>query len=150
MSGNEEQRADWQALVRRWIAAFNAHDVVALVALYAEDAELLDSGMKQVRHGRVAIEQWFGRRFASMPSILYTPTSQTLIGQGQAAVTWTAQGRSPHLLGQAWLSRPYRVDGVSVFMLCDGVIARQRGYYDHLAVVEQVLPPLKWLLPSRV
>lgn len=141
--------ADWRALVDRWIAAFNAHDVAAIVALYAEDAELLDSGMKQMRHGRAAIEQWFVGRFAGMPSILYTPTSQTLIGQQQAAVTWTAQGRSPRLLGQVWLSRPYRVDGVSVFTLSDGLIARQRGYYDHLAVVEQVLPPLKWLLPSR-
>jgi hypothetical protein len=146
MSINEELRAALQPPVSDWVEAFNAHDVAAIVALYTDDAELFDAGMRYPRRGRDEIERWFSHRFASMPSITYTPTAHAFMVQDRAAVTWTTSGRSPRLLGQAWLSRPFQVDGVSIFTLCDGLIYRQRGYYDHLSVLEQVLPLLRWLL----
>ncbi len=139
-----------QNTVRNWIAAFNAHDVAALVALYTDDAELFDSGMKRPRHGRIEIEQWFVERFHTMPSIAYMPHDQVLVAGNRAAVTWTTSGRTPRRFGLPWLSRPFQTDGVSVFVLQEERIVKQRGYYDHLAVVEQVLPPLKWLLLSRI
>jgi steroid delta-isomerase-like uncharacterized protein len=139
-----------QDTVRQWIQAFNAHDVTALVSLYTDDAELFDSGMKRPRSGRAEIEQWFIERFRSMPSIAYVPSNQVLMADNRAAVTWTTSGRTPRRFGLPWLSRPFQTDGVSVFTLQEGHILQQRGYYDHLAVVEQVLPPLKWLLPSRL
>ena len=135
-------------LARAWIAAFNAHDVAALVALYAPDAELGDSGMKRVRRGRQEIKQWFTRRFATMPEISYTPAQEIVAGE-TVAVTWIVRGRTPRLLGQRWLSHPFAVDGVSVFHVRDGQIIHQRGYYDHLAAVERALPFLR-LIPSRM
>lgn len=145
----DKDNTDNAAIVNRWIAAFNAHDVAAIVSLYARDAELFDTGMKRSRRGRQEIEQWFTTRFRTMPTIAYTPASHLFTGE-QAAVTWTASGHTPRLLGQAWLSRPFQVDGVSIFTLRDGVIQQQRGYYDHFAVVQRALPPLKWLLPIRL
>jgi steroid delta-isomerase-like uncharacterized protein len=137
-----------QNIVSQWITAFNAHDVMAIVALYMDDAELFDSGMKQPRHGQQEIERWFRERFSSMPSITYIPHDQVLVAANRAAVTWTVVGRTPRRFGLPWLSRSFQADGVSVFTLQEGRILKQRGYYDHLAVVEQVLPPLK-LLPAR-
>ena len=139
-----------QDIVKQWITAFNDHDATTLVSLYTDDAELFDSGMKHPRCGRVEIEQWFVKRFRSMPSIIYVPSNQILIADNLATVTWTTSGRTPRRFGLPWLSRPFRADGVSVFTFQEGRILQQRGYYDHLAVVEQVLPPLKWLLPSRL
>lgn len=149
MQIEESQDTAQRTIVNHWIAAFNEHNVQAIVALYAEDAELYDSGMKYPRRGKAEIERWFTTRFQTMPSITYTPATQLFTGE-QAAVTWTTSGRSPRLLGQRWLSRPFQVDGVSIFTLKDGRILKQRGYYDHLATLEQVLPPLKWLLPRRL
>lgn len=139
--------------VSSWIEAFNAHDVAAIVALYTDDAELFDSGMKYPRRGRDEIIRWFTSRFQTMPSIRYTLTGHTFMqeqGATQAAVTWTTSGHGPRFLGQGWLSRPFRVDGVSVFTLHEGRIQKQRGYYDHLAVLEQVFPPLKWIHLPRL
>ncbi len=107
--------------VNAWIAAFNSHDVGAIVSLYADDAELFDAGMKYRRRGKAAIECWFTRRFQSMPMINYTPICQ-IFDEAQAAVTWTVRGRSPRMLGCAWLARPFQVDGVSIFTLADGLI----------------------------
>jgi steroid delta-isomerase-like uncharacterized protein len=146
---NENQVSLHRAVVSQWIEAFNGHNVSVIVSLYADNAELYDSGMKHPRRGRAEIEQWFTTRFQTMPSITYTPASQ-LYTEAQAAVTWTAHGRSPRLLGQSWLSRPFQVDGVSIFTLQNGRIQKQRGYYDHLSTLEQILPPLRWILPRRL
>lgn len=150
MQASDEMRSLLRPPVSQWIEAFNAHDVGAIVALYTDDVVLFDSGMKAARRGRSEIERWFTTRFRTIPSIRYVPNGQAFMEDGRAAVTWTAHGHGPRLLGQSWLARPFQVDGVSIFTLRDGLICQQRGYYDHLAVVEQILPPLKWLLPARL
>jgi uncharacterized protein (TIGR02246 family) len=132
------------ALVNSWIAAFNAHNVERIVTLYAEDAELFDTGMRHARKGRNEITSWFTQRFQQMHTIQYTPTQFFFNGQ-EAAVCWIARGHTPPLLRQRWLSRPFQVDGVSIFLVRSGLIHWQHGYYDHLGIVEQVLLPLKWL-----
>ena len=172
MQASDEMRSLLRPPVSQWIEAFNAHDVGAIVALYTDDAVLFDSGMKVARRGRSEIERWFTTRFRTIPSIRYVPNGQVFMESlqfrpptplphlataqaggkedAQVAVTWTTHGHGPRLLGQSWLARPFLVDGVSIFTLRDGLICQQRGYYDHLAVVEQILPPLKWLLPARL
>ncbi|HTI15526.1 MAG TPA: nuclear transport factor 2 family protein [Dictyobacter sp.] len=154
MSELEQQEIALQPPVSSWIAAFNAHDVAALVALYTNDAELSDSGMKHPRCGRQEIERWFSQRFQTMPSIAYVPSGVFLqqlddAHAGPAMVTWTVHGQTPRFFGLSWLSHPFQVAGVSVFTLRNGLIAQQHGYYDHLAVVERVITPLRWF-PTRL
>lgn len=149
MQIDKDSSASPGTLVKDWIAAFNQHNVAGIVALYAGDAELFDAGMKRARRGRQEIEQWFEKRFRTMPSISYISMSQ-FFAEDQAVVYWTCRGRTPRLLGQTWLSRPFQVDGMSLFTLKDGLIIKQQGFYDHLSVVEQALPPLRWLLPVRL
>ena len=86
MSINETDLASHRILVHQWIEAFNAHNVSAIVALYADNAELFDSGMKHPRHGRKEIERWFSTRFQTIPSITYTPVYQ-LFNELQVAIT---------------------------------------------------------------
>jgi steroid delta-isomerase-like uncharacterized protein len=136
-------------LVNRWIDAFNQHHVSTLVALYAPDAELLDSGMKHPRKGHKEIGEWFTTRFRMMPTITYTSLYQ-FVSDEQVAVQWTTRGRIERVLGQKWLARSYEVDGVSIFCIENGLIKKQRGYYDHLSALEQILPPVKWVLPPRL
>lgn len=132
------------ALLNRWITAFNAHDVEQIVELYAEDAELFDTGMRRARKGRNEITSWFTQRFQQMPTIQYIPT-RSFFNEREAAICWLARGHTPPVLRQRWLSRPFHVDGVSIFLVRFGLICWQHGYYDHLRVVERMLPPLRWL-----
>ena len=135
-------------LVTRWIAAFNAHNVEQIVALYTEDAELFDTGMKRIRKAQGEIKAWFTERFQKMSTIQYVST-RSFFNDEEAVICWIANGHTPAILGQCWLSRPFQVEGVSVFRLHAGRIQWQRGYYDHLYVVEQVIPLLRWL-PLRL
>jgi steroid delta-isomerase-like uncharacterized protein len=143
---NDPNRDEIAALVNSWIAAFNAHDVERIVALYAEDAELCDTGMRRARKGHDEIRSWFTQRFRQMGTIQYTPTQHFFNeNEQEAVVCWLAQGHTPSILRQHWLSRPFQVDGVSVFHMRSGLIHWQHGYYDHLKIVEQVIPVLRWL-----
>jgi len=143
---NEEPSGPLQ-VARAWIAAFNAHNAASIVALYTPQAELYDAGMKHRRHGRAEIEDWFVRRFTLLPEITYAPAEEIVEGE-RVAITWTVSGYTPRLLGQRWLARSFAVDGVSIFAIQAGQIVRQRGYYDHLAVIERAFPFLR-LLPGR-
>jgi ketosteroid isomerase-like protein len=71
-------------LARAWLAAFNAHDVDALVALYADDATHTspkiralhpDTGGKLV--GKQAMRAWWADSFARLPSLRYIQSSIT-------------------------------------------------------------------------
>src|SRR5215467_10226429 len=114
---------DSQILVKRWIETFNAHEVASIVALYADDAELFDAGMKHPHRGHAEIERWFARRFANIPALSYTPADQ-LFTSDSAVVRWTVRGRSPRVFGLSWLLRPFHVDGVSIFTVTDGRIQK--------------------------
>lgn len=133
------------SVVRQWVAAFNAHDVTSIVALYADDAELFDSGMPRPRYGRNEIQGWFSWRFRSTPTISYTPTGEISTDQGRVVVKWVARGQGPRILG----GRSFEAPGESVFTLRDDHIYKQRGSYDHLSVLKQVFPLFKWL-PNSV
>lgn len=140
---NENVKDLSRLTVRQWIAAFNAHDAKALAALYAEDAELFDSGMPGPRRGRAEIEQWFNWRFRSTPTITYTETAARANGEASYEITWIASGVGPKVLGLG--GRAFETPGKSAFGLGEGQIIRQRGTYDHLSVLRQIIPLLAHL-----
>lgn len=65
-------------IAQDWFAAFNAHDLEALLALYAEDAEHYSPKLK-VRHpetqglisGKAALRDWWRDAFDRLPSLRY-------------------------------------------------------------------------------
>lgn len=55
--------------VERQVSAYNAHDVDAFVACYAEAAVLEDPDGKVLMSGRDDIREKYGRRFAEFPDV---------------------------------------------------------------------------------
>jgi ketosteroid isomerase-like protein len=65
-------------IATRWFAAFNAHDLEALLALYADDAEHFSPKLKE-RHpetrgyvcGKDALRTWWSGAFDRLPTLRY-------------------------------------------------------------------------------
>ena len=65
-------------IAHRWFAAFNAHDLEALLALYSDDAEHYSPKLKARRpetkgwvRGRAALRDWWRDAFERLPSLRY-------------------------------------------------------------------------------
>lgn len=67
-----------RAIAVRWFAAFNAHDLDALLALYADDAQHFSPKLKVRRPetnglvtGKAALRDWWRDAFERLPSLRY-------------------------------------------------------------------------------
>ncbi|MHB8875992.1 MAG: nuclear transport factor 2 family protein [Myxococcaceae bacterium] len=69
------------ALARAWLHAFNAHDVDALVALYAEDAHHTSPKLRAVLHGKPALAQWWRDCLVRLPTLRYEERTLTASGE---------------------------------------------------------------------
>ena len=65
-------------IAHRWFAAFNAHDLEALLALYAEDAQhyspklkLRQPGTNGLINGKEALRAWRRDAFDRLPTLRY-------------------------------------------------------------------------------
>lgn len=106
-------------VVRAWVEAFNAADVEAVSALYAEGA----TNHQVVRdpvEGRAAIRAMFEREFgaADMHCIV-----ENLFEDGEWAIL-------------EWRD-PQGLRGCGFFHVVDGLIRFQRGYWDRLSFESQ-------------
>lgn len=70
--------ASHKAIALRWFAAFNAHDLEALLALYADDAEHYSPKLKVRQpetngliNGKAALRAWWRDAFDRLPSLRY-------------------------------------------------------------------------------
>lgn len=68
-------------IARHWFAAFNAHDLEKLLALYADDAQhyspklkLRQPETKGLITGKDALRSWWRDSFERLPSLRYQPT----------------------------------------------------------------------------
>jgi limonene-1,2-epoxide hydrolase len=104
-----------RAVVEAWLAAFNAGDIEALAALYAEDA-INHQVTYAPLHGRAAIRAMFDMEFARATMVCIP---EAIFEAGDWAIL-------------EW-SDPLGVRGCGFFEVRDGRIVRQRGYFDRLA-----------------
>lgn len=81
MSGRADANA---ALGRRWLAAFNAHDLEGLLALYADDCVHLSPKLRvqqpetkgEVR-GKAALREWWRGALERLPGLRYVERTVT-------------------------------------------------------------------------
>lgn len=73
-----------EAIAHRWFAAFNAHDLDQLLALYADDAEHFSPKLKVRRpetegwvKGKEQLRSWWQDSFERLPSLRYEVLSLT-------------------------------------------------------------------------
>lgn len=69
---------DTRTIALRWFAAFNAHDLEAVLALYSDDAEHFSPKLKTRRPetngwvtGKAALRDWWSDAFGRLPTLRY-------------------------------------------------------------------------------
>ena len=75
---------DNTTIATKWFAAFNAHDLEALLALYDDNAQHYSPKLK-IRQpetnglvtGKAALRAWWQDSFDRLPTLQYSPTSFT-------------------------------------------------------------------------
>ncbi len=112
-----------QAPVDAYFAAFNRHDVDAVIAFYSADATMLDPTYDEPVKGKDAIRQHVADRFAVVPDV-HDEVVSTVVQPGFAAIELVATGTAVGAPG------PFTLPLASFFTIDDGKIVRDATYYD--------------------
>ena len=112
-------------IVNKWVDAFNARDVEAIVSLYHKDAVNHQVANEPVA-GIAAIREMFAAEFAAADM---TAIVENIFEDGQWAIL-------------EWRD-PLGLRGCGLFHVVNGKILSQRGYWDKLSFLRQHGLPLE-------
>ncbi|MDD3763429.1 MAG: SgcJ/EcaC family oxidoreductase [Nevskiales bacterium] len=116
-------------VVEAWIRAFQVRSPERLAALYAPNATNWQVADEPVQ-GREAIQAMFTAFFQAFPDS-YTDPVNLMVEGNWAACEWSGGGTFSGDLGPLRATgRSYRLRGCGIFMIRDGQIIEQRGYWD--------------------
>jgi len=102
-------------LIERYNAAWNAQDLDAVAALHHPEIVFHNHTADERAEGADAVRAHIGEIFANHPTLRFA-TRSLHVGDDFAVCEWTAQAA-----GREW-------DGVDVFPIRDGLIARKDVY----------------------
>jgi steroid delta-isomerase-like uncharacterized protein len=121
----------------KFIEGFDRHDVASLTALYAEDAvnwQVADVPLE----GRTAIRAGFDAFFRAFPDS-FTRVVNILADSDWAAVEWEGGGTFSGPLGDHRpTGKAYKLRGCGFLQVQNGLIVRQRGYWDRISWFRQI------------
>ncbi len=140
--------ADLAAFTESYATAWNTCDVDAMAELLTEDIVWADPALPEPVHGIPAVGQFMQESFRTFPDLNFgepDPPHLSVTGD-QIAWAWEMRGtmRGPaEPPGFAPTGRRMRVQGVDLWTMRGGRIARYRAYYDMTDLARQlgIMPP---------
>jgi ketosteroid isomerase-like protein len=110
---------DYQEVARRYAAAWNAHDVGAIMAMHSDDTRYRLHGDVEVYRGRKAVADKFTMQLKQVPDIHFELKS--LHGGGdhfvfEADITYSRNGEKA------------RFDGIDLITIHDGLVVTKDSY----------------------
>ncbi len=67
--------SSWKDLATRYNAAWNAHDVAAIMAFHADDTSYQRHGSPKVYKGKESVAEQFGKDISGLPGIKFEPVA---------------------------------------------------------------------------
>ncbi len=116
-------------LAVRYSAAWANHDPDAIVAMHTDDTVFHMHGMGEPAVGAAATRDAIAALFVQAPDIWFQRKT-TYFGEGHIVIEYIVSGTTNAV--------PFACDGVDVFKLRDGRIARKDTYLDMVAYQRQV------------
>jgi steroid delta-isomerase-like uncharacterized protein len=112
-------------VLRQITAAFNAHDLDAIMAFFADDC-VFETPRGPEPHGRRlvgrdAVRSGFAARFDGIPDVHYGDDSHWLCGD-RGVSEWTLRGTQRN-------GEPIEVRGCDLFEFADGKISRKDSFW---------------------
>lgn len=122
---NGEPTEPTTATLKEFLAAFNAHDLDAVMEFFSEDCELCMPRGKEPWGtrcvGRSAVREGLATRFAGIPDVHYGDDSHWVAGN-LAVSTWL-------LTGTTIAGEQIRVRGVDLLEFRNGKIVKKDAYW---------------------
>ena len=134
-------RTDLETLIDRYNAAWNAHDVDAIMAMHAPDMVFENHTAGERAEGE-AVREHVAAIFDSWPDITFE-TRRLYVRDDLIVQEWTASAthsrsmRRGDLVAEA-SGKAVRWDGMDIIPVRDGLITRKDVYSDSVSILRQV------------
>jgi steroid delta-isomerase-like uncharacterized protein len=135
MSTTAPSLTDLDAFCARYLAAWNDHDATAMAPLVTSDVVWEDPALPGPAHGVAAVQEFMRGSWIAFPDLRFDETDQPhrTAGGDQVAWRWRMRGTMRGAVdppGFAPTGRAMAIEGVDLWTMRDGRIARYRAFYD--------------------
>lgn len=130
-----------EATIDRYTAAWNRHDLDAILALHTEDAVFENHTSGGLAVGKLAIRKLIEGVFSTLPDLQFA-TRRAYFGPAVAALEWTATATHtrPITWGERILppsGKQMSWNGMDLLPMRDGLVARKDVYVDSMSFLRQ-------------
>jgi steroid delta-isomerase-like uncharacterized protein len=121
-----------------YVAAYNAHDVDALLAFYSPDVHFEDVPAGIVAKGKAEYARYLKDTFQAYPDVKMALTFFRATDTWACSEwRWFGSGQVRDFAGIPARNRPFNLRGASIAELQDGLMLRACDYYDWKGFVER-------------
>jgi steroid delta-isomerase-like uncharacterized protein len=131
-----------QALIDRYNAAWNAHDVDAIVSMHTDDSVFENHVTGDRNVGRDEIARAIGGIFSVFPDLSFE-TRRSYVRDDLVVQEWTARGTHEGTMTRSGIEVPptgrkVEYKGMDVIPIRDGLVARKDVYSDSVTLLRQL------------
>jgi steroid delta-isomerase-like uncharacterized protein len=131
-----------QELIDRYNAAWNTHDVEAIVSMHTEDSVFENHVTGDVNVGREEIGRAIDGIFAVFPDLAFE-TRRAYVREDLVVQEWTARGTHEGPMTRSGIEvqptgRKVEYKGMDVIPIRDGLVARKDVYSDSITLLRQL------------
>jgi steroid delta-isomerase-like uncharacterized protein len=131
-----------QALIDRYNAAWNAHDVDTIVSMHTEDSVFENHVTGDRNVGRDEIARAIGGIFSVFPDLSFE-TRRSYVRDDLVVQEWTARGTHEGTMTRSGIEVPptgrkVEYKGMDVIPIRDGLVARKDVYSDSVTLLRQL------------
>jgi len=111
----------WRDLAERYSAAWNSHDVAAIMAFHVDDTSYQRHGNPKIYKGKDVVAEQFGKDISGLPGIKFEPVS--------------LHGSDDHFVSESIITAtkpdgtPVVMELVDVITLRDGKVVHKSSYF---------------------
>jgi steroid delta-isomerase-like uncharacterized protein len=131
-----------QEFIDRYNAAWNAHDVDAIVSMHTDDSVFENHVTGDVNVGPEAISKAVSGIFAVFPDLTFE-TRRAYVREDLVVQEWTARGTHRGAMTRSGIEvrptgRRVEYKGMDVIPIRDGLVARKDVYSDSVTLLRQL------------